>query len=147
MPSAEILSRPARFARVDRVKEYTGQPIEPEDDLFWILGDPLVVQVDGSELIEVPVGYTTDGASIPKWATGLPGWGRWEDPQRWAGVTHDWLYTQTGVTKKRADQVFRAVLVAEDAGFFKRAIMYAAVVVGGGPAYRKSQESGPRVFV
>ena len=62
MLSARIVQRPARFDRVDRVKAVVGQPVLPGDDRFWILGDPLVVQVDGGERIEVPVGFTTDGA-------------------------------------------------------------------------------------
>ena len=110
MLSARIVQRPARFDRVDRVKAVVGQPVLAGDDRFWILGDPLVVQVDGGERIEVPVGFTTDGASVPGWAQTLTGWEPWQDPQRWAGVVHDWLYSQPGVSKSHADAVFRAGL-------------------------------------
>jgi hypothetical protein len=79
MISARIVERPARFDRVDRVKAAVGQPVLPGDDRFWILGDPLVVQVDGGERIEVPVGFTTDGASVPGWAQTLTGWEPWAD--------------------------------------------------------------------
>jgi hypothetical protein len=144
--SARIVERPTRFDRVDRVKRAVGQPVLPGDDRFWILGGRLVVQVDG-QLIEVPVGFTTDGASVPRWAQSLTGWAPWDDPQRWAGIVHDWLYSQRGVTKSHADNVFRAVLVAEGAGPVKRKLMYAAVVVGGGPAYRANQARGPRIYV
>ncbi len=51
MISAKIVQRPARFERVDRVKAAVGQPVLPGDDRFWILGDPLIVQVDGGERI------------------------------------------------------------------------------------------------
>ena len=85
MLSARIVERPARFDRVDRVKAAVGQPVLPGDDRFWILGDPLVAQVDGGERIEVPVGFTTDGASVPDWAQTLTGWEPWEDLKRWAG--------------------------------------------------------------
>ena len=80
MLSARIVARPARFDRVDRVKMAVGQPVLPGDDRFWILGDPLVVQVDGGERIEVPVGFTTDGASVPGWAQALTGWDPWAEP-------------------------------------------------------------------
>jgi len=146
MISARIVERPARFDRVDRVKEAVGQPVLPGDDRFWILGDPLVVEVDSGERIEVPVGFTTDGASVPGWAQALTGWEPWADPQRWAGVVHDWLYSQRGVSKSHADDVFRAVLASEGASSWKRKLMYAAVVAGGWWAYRADQARGPRIF-
>ena len=34
----------------------------------------------------------------------LTGWKPWEDPQRWAGVVHDWLYSQPGISKSHADE-------------------------------------------
>ena len=108
MLSARIVERPARFDRVDRVKEAVGQAVLAGDDRFWLLGDPLIVQVEGGERIEVPVGFTTDGASVPGWAQTLTGWEPWADPQRWAGVVHDWLCSQPGASKSHADQVFRA---------------------------------------
>lgn len=114
MISAKIVERPARFDRVDRVKEAVGQRVLPEDDRFWILGGCLVAQVGVREWIEVPVGFTTDGASVPRWAQDLTGWAPWADPQRWAGIVHDWLYSRRGVAKSQADNVFRAVLVPKE---------------------------------
>jgi hypothetical protein len=147
MTTATIERRPDRFDRVDRVKEATGQEVLPGDDRFWILGDPLVVVVDGTERIEMVTGFTTDGASVPDWAQALTGWGPWESPQRWAGITHDWLYSTRGVSKAHADAVLRAVLRAEGAGSFKAEVMFLAVVVGGWGAYRADQEHGPHIFV
>jgi hypothetical protein len=145
MLTAKVISKPERFDRVDRVKAAVGQEILPGDDRFWILGDPLVVQV-GDEQIVIPTGFTTDGASVPGWAERITMWKPWGDPQRWAGIVHDWLYSQRGVSKARADEIFRAVLVSEGAGWLRRKLMYAAVVVGGGPAYRSNQARGPRIF-
>jgi hypothetical protein len=145
MLEATIVSRPEHFDRVDRVKAVVGEKLLPGDERFWILGEPLVVDVDG-ERIEIPTGFTTDGASVPGWAQRITSWKPWEDPQRWAGIVHDWLYTQPGVTKRHADNVFRAVLASEGAGWWKRKLMYSAVVIGGGPAYRANQERGPRIY-
>lgn len=147
MTTAVIETRPDNFDRVDRVKQAVGRPVLPGDEMFWILGGPLVVVANGNERITVPTGFTTDGASVPRWAQRLTGWGRWEEPQRWGGITHDWMYTQRGTTKSHADNVFRAVLKAEGASKFTREVMWAAVVVGGGPAYRSNQAQGPWVFV
>jgi len=146
MVTAKIVERPDRFDRVDRVKEVVGQDVLPGDDRFWILGDPLVVEVDGERIV-IPTGFTTDGASVPAWAQRITGWGPWTAPQRWAGIVHDWLYCQPGVSKARADSVFRAVLASEGASKVKSEIMYAAVVVGGLSAYRADQARGPRIFV
>ncbi len=145
MIKAKILTRPKRFDRVDRVKQAAGKPVLDDDHRFWILGDPLVV-LSGDERIEIPAGYTTDGASVPGWAQVLTGWKPWEDPQRWGGIVHDWLYTQKGVSKAHADNVFRAVLASEKAGWWKRKLMYTAVVVGGWSAYRRAQKNGPNLY-
>jgi hypothetical protein len=58
---------------------------------------------------------------------------------------HDWLYSQPGVSKRRADDAFRSVLRSEGSGWLRRELMYAAVVIGGGPAYRSNQAQGPRI--
>jgi hypothetical protein len=67
MLEATIIARPEHFDRVDRVKAAVGEEILAGDERFWILGEPLVVDVDG-ERIEIPTGFTTDGASVPGWA-------------------------------------------------------------------------------
>ena len=43
------------------------------------------------------------------------------------------------MTKAHADAVLRAVLLAEHGGWFKAEVMFLAVVVGGGSAYRTDQ--------
>ena len=75
--TAKIINKPERFDRVDRVKAVAGETILPGDDRFWILGDPLVVEV-GDDRIEIPVGFTTDGASVPVWAQRLTRWKPWD---------------------------------------------------------------------
>jgi len=143
--TVKVVEKPERFDRVDRVKAAVGQEILPEDDIFWILGDPMVLDIDG-ERHEIPVGFTTDGASVPHWAARITRWHRWDEPQRWAGITHDWLYTQAGIAKRFADRAFRGVLAAEGASRLREVVMYLAVVVGGGPAYRANQSRGPRIY-
>jgi hypothetical protein len=142
MPNVVITARPTdqEFARVDLVKQVVGQVVLEGDDLTWILGAPLVVEVDDGEVITVPIGFTTDGASIPKFAQKLTGWKPFEGPQRWAGIVHDWLYYQDGYDRKRADEIFRDILRAEGATDFRTTAMYWAVRLFSGMAYRKNQE-------
>lgn len=142
MPNLIITTRPAddQFARVDLVKQYVGQEVLEGDDLTWILGTPLVVEVDDGEVITVPVGFTTDGASIPPFAQKLTGWKPFEGPQRWAGIVHDWLYYQDGYGRRRADEIFRDILRTEGASAFRTTVMYWAVRLFSGTAYRRNQE-------
>lgn len=112
----------ARDVLTAKIIAVAGEAILPGDDRFWILGDPLVVEV-GEDRIEIPVGFTTDGASVPGWAQRITRWKPWEGPQRWAGIVHDWLYSQPGVSKRHADDAFRAVLRSEGAGWLRRELM------------------------
>jgi hypothetical protein len=145
---AEILQYPEHFDNVERIKtELTHQPVLPGDNELWILGSPLIVDVDGLEQIDVPVGFTTDGASVPDIAQVFTGWHKWEDPQRYPAIVHDWLYCKPGVLKSRADAVFHALLRSEGANTFQATAMYLAVIVGGGWAYRTDQDNGPAIFV
>jgi len=74
--NVSIICRPCddQFERVDRVKLAAGQVVLPGDDRNWILGEPLVVDVGDGEVITVPLGFTTDGASIPRAVERLTFW-------------------------------------------------------------------------
>lgn len=143
---ARILEKPQTFDRVDRVKETVGQKVGRHDDEVWILGGALTFQVDGAPYV-VPKGFTTDGASIPVPAQWLTGWARWDEPARWAAIVHDWAYCAPGVSKRWADRVFHHLLKAEGVGLGERTVMYGAVRLGGGPAYRSDQAEGVHLFV
>jgi len=86
-------------------------------------------------LIEVPSGFVTDFASIPRaaWAIIDP-----EDPRiAFPSVIHDFLYSTRGklpfstVTRENADYVLREAMEACGAGSFIRNAVYQAVRVGG----------------
>lgn len=144
---ATIIERPDNFDRVDRIKkEITGEKVLPDDHRYWILGGPLIVEVDGV-LHTVPEGFTTDGASIPKPGQWLTGWDPWEPPQRWAAIVHDFLYCASGIAKKYADGAFRAVLIDEGANWYQHTVMYMAVKFFGSPAYHVDQALGPMIYV
>lgn len=143
--NATILKRPTTFDRVDKVKLAVGQPVLKGDSRFWILGGPLIVEIDGGTH-EVPLGFTTDGASIPELGQFLTGWDPWEPPQRWGAIVHDFLYYSAGIAKPFADRAFRAVLESEGSNWWQREIMYLAVRLFGGRAYRADQLRGPRIY-
>lgn len=80
------------------------------------------------EKIVVPVGFSTDFASIPRafrfLFTG-------HDRTRQAAVIHDYLYRKRIGTRKRADEVFLQAMEDAQVPRWKRYTMYAAVRAGG----------------
>lgn len=88
-------------------------------------------QPDHIQRIEVPAGYLSDLASVPRLARRLV------DPQapnmRRPSVLHDYLYThQTHrFTKAEADQIFYEALLEEGMGQLLAWLMWQAVRLGG----------------
>ncbi len=101
------------------------------------LAMPLIYQVTGvgphaGQKIEVPMGFETDFASVPRalWAVFPPDDG---DTRR-AAVLHDYLYVapnHLGFTRSQADALFRVALKEDGAGFLKRWAMWSGVRAGG----------------
>lgn len=170
MITAQIVQRPQSFARVDMVKiaayvhGTSTDPVQKGDDRLWILGGPLAVNLlaangDRVDTVIVPKGFTTDGASVPYLAQLLTGWRPWDEPQRWGAIVHDWLYSCNGLpvpghidlgdlpaaSKPGADQAFRAVLRGAGARWLRHTVMYWAVRLFGGHAYRVDQATGPTI--
>ncbi len=90
---------------------------------------------DGRHRHVVPVGFTTDLASIPRpFRNILNINGR----SRRAAVLHDWLYAgQQCVTRADADQLFLDAMKSDGVSWAKRWSMYAAVRVAGWGYYRR----------
>lgn len=115
-------------------REVVVTPIPPERRR-WRLVEPLeyVPPGDGRP-IEVPAGFETDFASVPRvfvWL--LPRYGHWTP----AAVLHDHLWAlarEGGVDKVEADDVFRRAMLELDVPFLRRWIMWAAVRWAAGPA-------------
>jgi hypothetical protein len=124
-----------------------------------------LVDVPESEVVNVPPGFATDFASVPRpfWAIISP-WGR----HGRAAIVHDFLYQLGGVTdvaaqsmrrppKREADRIFRDAMRVLDVvilgrrshpGFriwlagWRRWTMWAAVAAFGFTAYRRQQTKG-----
>lgn len=141
---AEFLTNPT-FDRVDRVKRAVGDVPLRGDDQLWILGGDLVARISHYVVIIAEAGFVTDGASIPRLAQLVTGWRPWDPPQRRPAIVHDWAYCQKGMRRSLADAAFRQLLEAEGASWFRRWVMWAAVRVGGWPAYRVDQRWGATI--
>jgi hypothetical protein len=80
---------------------------------------------EGSEeTIDVPIGFVTDFASVPRplwWL--IPRWGKYGN----AAVIHDFCYWEQKYTRKRADEIFLEAMVVLEVGPVTRYVMYLAV--------------------
>lgn len=113
-----------------------------EGDDHWRLLAPLQYQSDipGVGLVEVPPGFLTDLASVPRapfvyWLLG--------DRAHQPGVVHDWLYVSGLVSQADADAVFyeasRVVGVSAPAAW----AMWAGLRIGGWVTYQHYRRLAP----
>lgn len=113
--------------------------VTPYDDESgtWKLLQSFIYDVNEDEAIEVPVGYVTDFATIPRvfWSI-LPPWGTYGK----ATVVHDYLCTDKRITnlktnevrlcsRKEADKVFLEAMTVLNVNVVVRYVMFAAVRV------------------
>lgn len=100
-----------------------------------VLLTPFVYEVGAlgsGERIEVPAGFETDFTSTPRWAWWLePPLG----PAGKASVLHDWLYETQARPRAEADRVFAEALAVLQVPRWKRALLWAAVRLGGWRAW------------
>jgi hypothetical protein len=120
---------------------WTPLVVEPlPDGRRWRLREAFELDYHGF-LIHVPRGFTTDFASIPRpfWGI-LPPWGRYGK----AAVLHDWLYYSGRASRVVADAVFCEAMASLKVGRLTRWVIYAAVRIGGGAAWRAHRRAGHR---
>lgn len=90
----------------------------------WKLLAPLIYAACDGIIYEVPVGYLTDGASIPRWASLFtPIVGEYD----WAAVLHDWLYSTGTLSRKASDDLFLEAMWSTKVSWYTRRKMYRAV--------------------
>ena len=77
------------------------------------------------EVVTVPKGFLTDGASIPRifWVFVGPPWGKYG----YAAIVHDYLYHIKIYTRKRSDQIFYEAMGVLGVSTWKRRVMFTAV--------------------
>jgi hypothetical protein len=101
----------------------------------WRLNVPLVYEIDTGRLIEVPQGFVTDGASVPRvfWSV-LPPWGRYSR----AAVLHDLLCAlldkgtphDEAPTRRDADAIFFDAMAASGVNVVTRWVLWIGVRIG-----------------
>ena len=109
------------------------------DGKNWLVHDEFDYHTDvelasGFNVVEIPAGFVTDFASIPRalWPV-LPPTGKYGK----AAVVHDYLYRTVGVARRNeADAVLKEAMIALGVGFFTRWTIYSGVRAGGRFSYK-----------
>ncbi|EBP3805957.1 DUF1353 domain-containing protein [Salmonella enterica subsp. enterica] len=106
---------------------------------LWRVHEPFTFYLsdDNSDVIEVPAGFVTDLATIPRifWSL-MPPDGKYAK----AAIIHDYLYDNALRTKREADLIFLDGMTVLGVPKWKRTIMYCAVRLFGKGMYGKTQD-------
>lgn len=106
----------------------------------WKLIEGFEYHVDifpSDEIISVPSGFITDFASVPRifWSI-IPPFG----VHGKAAVVHDYCYTTACYSKEKSDLIFLEAMKVLKVKKWKRNVMYLAVDLFGGWAWRKHRK-------
>ena len=114
------------------------------DGKTWVIRRPFGydIGVEGSgNRIEVPIGFQTDFASVPRplwWL--FPRWGRYGN----AAVIHDFCYWEQKRARREADDIFREAMQVLGVAKWKVCLMHRAVRWFGWSAWRGSKKRRAR---
>ncbi len=88
---------------------------------------------DSGNTIDVPVGFATDFASVPRllWFF-LPKWGKYGN----AAVIHDFLYFKQSTSREEADRIFLEAMLVLNVPKWQRYCLYTGVRIGGWWAWK-----------
>lgn len=105
----------------------------------WPLGQPRrwrTMRTVSGRGITVPSGFSTDGASIPRWLWSVIG-APWDARYARAAIVHDFLYVQRGATKRNrytrrdADRIFYEIMLDDGVPKWRAWAMWSGVRAGG----------------
>jgi hypothetical protein len=113
------------------------------DDGRWKLDAPLVYESDIAGRIEVPAGFETDFASVPRVPIFYTLFG---DRAHREAVLHDYGYRCDSIPvmeRSTVDDLFLEAMKERGKGFMVRYAMYWGVRLGGWTAYHKKKVNDP----
>jgi len=111
----------------------------PTDESLWQLDKPLVYESDLMGKVEVPAGFFTDLASVPRVPFVYVAWG---NRQHRAAILHDYAYridSKPQFTYRQANKIFREAMEATGASAKIRWPMWMGVFLGGWTSYHKKK--------
>ena len=108
--------------------------VRKSGDTRWVLIAPLRYEVAPGQIIEVPAGFPTDFASIPRvFFLTTPPVGKYDR----AAVVHDYLYVAQATTRAQADRIFLQAMADCGVSWYMRYKMFLAVQLGGGRVWTR----------
>jgi hypothetical protein len=113
------------------------------DDGAWLLVSNLRYDSDVAGMIDVPAGFQTDFASVPRLPIFFTLFG---DRAHREAVLHDYGYRVDSVppmSRSMVDDLFLEAMKERGKGFFVRYAMYWGVRAGGWTAYHKKKVADP----
>ncbi|MFW9821364.1 MAG: DUF1353 domain-containing protein [Candidatus Thorarchaeota archaeon] len=108
--------------------------VKPLDSLRWELQEEITYITDNKEYINIPTGFITDFASVPRlfWNI-IPPWGKYGK----AAIVHDYIYKKLLFTRAYCDKLFLLIMKELKVPLWKRLTMYRAVRLGGWIPYNR----------
>lgn len=111
--------------------------LKKDSDTVYVLNEPLIYHSALIGKIEVPAGFNTDFASVPRIPLIYSAFGNKAHRE---AVVHDYLYRKDSepiVSFMKANRVFLEAMKARGKPFYIRHPMYAGVCIGGWTSYHK----------
>lgn len=118
------------------------QPLQVElqpDRKRWRLLAPFSYLAPGIGPVEVPAGFETDFASVPRWPLTFALLGQYGHA---AAVLHDWLYSTGQLPRAAADRLFLNALRSSGIARWRAWLMFAGARVGGARRYSHAPRAG-----
>ena len=105
----------------------------PQKNKYVLVEDYVVLYED--IIFHLHAGFIFDGASIPVYARAIT-YPPFHPDVMAAAIVHDFLYKEKPINRKLADRIFYDRLVKNGASKFKAKMMYRALRIFGGFAWR-----------
>lgn len=113
---------------------------EIDDSVFEVADHPFLYESDAAMMvIEVPVGFHTDFASVPRVLPLI--YNLLGNVAHEPAVIHDWLYYSGTVTKAVADRVLLEAMGVVGIPAWRRYPIYWGVVLGGAMAWKAYRQA------
>lgn len=117
--------------------------LKPTCENIWVLDAPLIYESDIVGRVEVPAGFETDLASVPRLLIIYEMWGNRCHRE---AVIHDYLYRIDAVpqaSKLQADRVFLEAMRVRGKPFFIRWFMFAGVAAFAWMSFHQKKVADP----
>ena len=117
--------------------QQTPMKVETDDGRNFTLIEPYNYEANSGEIITIPAGTTSDGASTPQamWNIIPPFGAYWK-----AAVLHDYLYRFTKRPKEECDNLLKEAMASLGVDETEMLAIYEGIVIGGEEAFEEDRK-------